>query len=265
MEPQRIADMEDATIPTVAAHPFAYSVDQVETILGEVDDDAPFLDNPAAIDLQRYYENLSKRTVTVQLHMSTLARYYREKRIPRGMRTRLRPNMLLEDGDFRRKFEVISDKYALEVIILHIECLQKQLKVTRKRLSDVDDILKNTLPSDEYNKFVDKQQAFLTKFRADLQEEKKHKWFRDTVDYETGRVYLWTEQPERNNNFKKTKKKDQVSATTNSNSSEVFLETSSGDNPRPDEEVAGEKEPPKEKRTRVTSKSGPSKMGKRRK
>lgn len=64
-----------------------------------------------------------------------------------------------------------------------------------KKIKETEDRLKSTLTPDELNNFTTKQDEFLSKFKGDLQDQKRRKWYCDIQDYSAGRVYSWNMRP----------------------------------------------------------------------
>ncbi|CAJ0949094.1 unnamed protein product [Ranitomeya imitator] len=77
---------------------FQYTSEEEERILGGIEGEAFFLKTPSTTELKRKYESDVKRLVNLQLHMMTLGQYYKENKIPRGLRSGIRPN-LFQDQD----------------------------------------------------------------------------------------------------------------------------------------------------------------------
>ncbi|CAJ0956829.1 unnamed protein product [Ranitomeya imitator] len=72
---------------------FQYTSEEEERILGGIEGEAFFLRTPSTTELKRKYESDVKRLVNLQLHMMTLGQYYKEGKIPRGLRSGIRPNL----------------------------------------------------------------------------------------------------------------------------------------------------------------------------
>ncbi|XP_056415710.1 uncharacterized protein LOC130357172 [Hyla sarda] len=170
---------------------FSYSRVDADRIMGSLPNDASFLHNPSKIDLRRTYENETKKLLSVQLHLSTMSEYYRSRKIPRGMRAQPRANAFTNDSDYRTCYEAISNKYSLDLILLNIEFLQRDLTAIKNKVTDVETALKASLTEDEWRELSEKQHTFLSKQRTQIEETKRHKWFRDCQDYTTGHVYTW--------------------------------------------------------------------------
>ncbi|XP_056407729.1 uncharacterized protein LOC130303153 [Hyla sarda] len=194
--PRYIMDTQmDTNIETISTphstDVFSYSKVDADRILGSLTINTSFLHNPSKIDLKRSYESETKKLLTVQLHLSTLSEYYRTRRIPRGMRAQPRTNAFTNDTDFRTCYEAISNKYSLDLILLNIEFLQRDMATLKTKVTEVEIALKASLTEEEWRDLSDKQQAYLEKQRVQIEETKRHKWFRDCQDYTNGHVYTW--------------------------------------------------------------------------
>lgn len=148
---------ENGTLPE-SSHVYTYSETDIGRIINDLVGDTTFLSTPSVLDLKRKYELESKRICTLELHLLTLGEYYKNGRIPRGLRSQKRPNMFNNDNDFKLRFEQISNKYAFDLIVLNIEFLQKELNCLRIKLRDCDNRLKELLSNDEFALFSTKQQ-----------------------------------------------------------------------------------------------------------
>lgn len=182
-----------------SSHVYTYSETDIGRIVNGLEGDTTFLSTPSVLDLKTKYEFESKRICTLELHLLTLGEYHKNGRIPRGLRSQMRPNLFNNDNDFKLRFEQISNKYAFDLIVLNIESLQKELNCLRIKLRDCDNRLKQLLSNEEFAQFLSKQQEFLSKFRKDTEDVKRRKWQREITDYETGRVYTWNNQMQQSN------------------------------------------------------------------
>ncbi|XP_056379811.1 uncharacterized protein LOC130275636 [Hyla sarda] len=179
---------------SIGSHVSSYAEEEVNRILGGLKGDATFLATPTTIDVKRSFEYESKRLINMELHLTTLGEYYRSKRIPRGMRSRLRPSVYTESVDFKRRFEEISDRYALDIILLNLDHLQSELTAVQARVLDLEQSLPKMLSGDEFSAYMDSNRERLDKFRNEVMDTKKRKWYRDQMDYTKGRVYTWNQQ-----------------------------------------------------------------------
>lgn len=93
-----------------------------------------FLSTPSVDIVKRKWESDKKHLISLELHVTTLSEYYRAQRIPRVLRTHLRPSLLPHNTDFCKKFEAISNKFSFDIILLNIEYLQIEMETYKKRI-----------------------------------------------------------------------------------------------------------------------------------
>ncbi|CAJ0965680.1 unnamed protein product [Ranitomeya imitator] len=181
---------------------FNYTTEDEERILGNIEGDATFLKIPSATEMRNKYINDCKRLISSQLHLTTLGQYLKERKIPRGLRSNIRPNLFSSNTTFRNRFMMISNKYAMDVMLLNVEFLQIEVKKLQTSVGDTGKKLQDLLNKDDWTVFKDKVDKDMSKIRGELEETKRKKWIRDTGDYETGHVYAW-----QTDNFKTTWRK----------------------------------------------------------
>ncbi|CAJ0934780.1 unnamed protein product [Ranitomeya imitator] len=170
---------------------FAYTNEDRERILEGVESNATFLSTPSLYDWKVKYENITRKSTTAQLHLVTLSEYYRVKKIPRGLRSNIRPNLMLSDASFYGKFGMISNKYGLDIILLNIEYLQQEMKKLKCDISLVETQLKDLMREEEWNNFKESINIKIDKLRLELEDVKRRKWNRDMDDYKDGNIYNW--------------------------------------------------------------------------
>ncbi|CAJ0935798.1 unnamed protein product [Ranitomeya imitator] len=170
---------------------FAYTNEDGERILEGVESNATFLSTPSLYDLKVKYENTIRKLTTAQLHLVTLSEYYRVKKIPRGLRSNIRPNLMLNDTSFCVKFGMISNKYGLDIILLNIEYLQQETKKLKCDISLVEVELKGLMREEEWTNFKESINIKIDKLRLELEDVKRRKWNRDMDDYKDGNIYNW--------------------------------------------------------------------------
>ncbi|CAJ0941725.1 unnamed protein product [Ranitomeya imitator] len=145
---------------------FKYTSEEEERILGGIQGEACFLKTPSILELKRKYESDVKRTINLQLHMMTLGQYYKEGKIPRGLRSSIRPNLFQGNA---------------------VYCAQLNI-------GEFENKIKTLITIEEWNIFKEKVDKEGTKLRNDLEEIKRRKWNRDLEDYETGQIYAWQKE-----------------------------------------------------------------------
>ncbi|KAM4048698.1 uncharacterized protein ACNLHF_008074 [Anomaloglossus baeobatrachus] len=170
---------------------FSYNTDEVNSILSKVTIPNTFLSVPSEEVRSRDYEKELRRHTALELHCATLAEYHRVQRIPRGLRVSLKPTLFADKPDYCTKFESIINKCSMDIIILTIEFLQKEIEDLGQNISSIEQQLQNTVPSTEWDRIHSKTKENIAEFRRTLQERKRSKFIRDQEDYSKNRVYRW--------------------------------------------------------------------------
>ncbi|XP_044133422.1 uncharacterized protein LOC122926101 [Bufo gargarizans] len=174
---------------------FTYSKEDELRILQGTERDTTFLFTPTILDTKKRFEYDSKRLINLELHMFTLCEYHQNHRIPRGMRSQLRPDLFPNNADFCARFSQICNKFAFDMILLNIEFLQKEILSLQDALQTTTTALKNVLPAAEFDAYIASCAPHFEKLRAELQDKKRQKWSRDMEDYTRGFIYIWQRDP----------------------------------------------------------------------
>ncbi|XP_044155309.1 uncharacterized protein LOC122941879 [Bufo gargarizans] len=170
---------------------FTYTRDDEERILQGLVSEPLFLSTPTLIDLKKCYEADAKKIASTDLHLMTLGQYFKEHRIPRGIRSQLKPNLFPAESAFAQKFIQISNKYAFDIILLNLEYLQQELSVSKTRQSETMSALKTMMGPEDWKTYDDSCMEHLAKFIKEQESTKRKKWQRDADDYIKGKVYTW--------------------------------------------------------------------------
>ncbi|XP_056406936.1 uncharacterized protein LOC130298066 [Hyla sarda] len=169
----------------------SYTDADISRILGDVSEDGTFLHTPSMIDVKRNYEFATKKLLSLQLHHTMLAEYFKAKRIPRGLRSQPRDCAYMNETEYRSRFEAISNRYAFDLMLLHMEFIFHDITKVKQLVTQVEIILKDNISGQDLDNLLDKQKEFLTKFRSELEDGKKRQWHRDVQDYTNNKVYNW--------------------------------------------------------------------------
>lgn len=173
-----------------------FSEEDIERILGGVCDQAGFLQQPTTDILRKRLLKTRRAIVSGTLHAATLGEYYKHKRIPRGLRTHLKPLLFPYNKDFVRRFELISDRYSLDIMLLNMEFLQGTLDQDKLKSDALEQELKTKCSGEEFSTLIEQLENNLAKFKLDIENTKRAKWHRDQEDYEKGAIYSWHQQSE---------------------------------------------------------------------
>ncbi|XP_044151138.1 uncharacterized protein LOC122939181 [Bufo gargarizans] len=198
--------MDLSGLSTMATpHSSVYSSDQINHILSGDEGEGAFLNKPTADSIKRRLVNERKQLINSELHLLTLREYYRVSRIPRGLRTHLRPILFPENQEFLNKFMEIANRFSMDIMLLNMEFLQKDTIKINTRVQEHEERLKLITSAQEYDKFLDQIKGDLYKYRLNIEETKRQKWSRDEEDYTKGNIYKRL-QPEVNK-FRSQKKR----------------------------------------------------------
>ncbi|CAJ0934575.1 unnamed protein product [Ranitomeya imitator] len=169
----------------------SYNQEEVSSIISQVTTPGTFLHTPSEELRTRDFERDLKRLTSLDLHCITLAEYHRVQRIPRGLRVPLRPTLFHDNTEFCTKFESILNKCSMDLIVLTIDFLQKEITDLKIRITATEQQLNNTLSSEDFKTLKTKLDHTTTELRDNLQARKRSKFLRDTEDYKNNQVYRW--------------------------------------------------------------------------
>ncbi|CAJ0942237.1 unnamed protein product [Ranitomeya imitator] len=170
----------------------SYNQSEAESILAQVNIPSQFLHTSTDQLKSRDLDKIHRRKTALQLHYVTLAEYHKVQRIPRGLRVSLRPTLFSEKADFCEKFEAILNKCSMDLILLTVDYLHKEIPIIEKEIASIESQLRNTISQEEFNKIKTQIDKTMIEFQTQLQERKRLKFIRDSDDYQRGEVYRWT-------------------------------------------------------------------------
>lgn len=148
---------------------FSYDAKTVEDIISKVHLSSQYLQVPAHELRVRDYERINKKLITHELHCSTLTEYFRCSRIPRGLRSNLRPTLFSENTEFCKRFEGILNKCSLDLMILTIEFLQQSIDENAQQFKTIEDQLTTTMKDEEWKITKEKIQKFSEVYRKNTE------------------------------------------------------------------------------------------------
>lgn len=171
-----------------------------ELILSQVDTSDLALPGTSSIadTAAQKLETLRKKEVTLHLHSSTLVEYIKNKRIPRGLRTNLTPNLLADDHEFIKNWYGLCNQFSTDLMFLTVKHLQERLKSIKEEIEQIENELRRNNPIEKFNEIVGSISESTSKLRENILKIKKRKFDRDARDYEQNQVYTWNKK-RRNN------------------------------------------------------------------
>ncbi|KAE8593954.1 hypothetical protein XENTR_v10019384 [Xenopus tropicalis] len=148
-------------------------------------------------DLAKALLGLQKKELRLSLHHATLGQYIKAKRIPRGLRSGLSPNLCADDPILLQGWEEISNKYSLELMSLTTERLQAKLVSVKENITKLKKDLATQCNKADFSRLLTEHNEILNKLRQSIISRKLKKFERDTRDYQLNRVYTWKEEHKR--------------------------------------------------------------------
>lgn len=134
------------------------------------------------------------KEITLSLHSSTLVDYIKNKRIPRGLRTSLAPNLLTDDHVFIRKWYGLCNQFSLDLMFLTVQHLQDRITSVREEANTVESELLGSISADKLTEVLESIQNSTAKLKENILKTKKRKLERDARDYELNQVYTWSKK-----------------------------------------------------------------------
>lgn len=177
---------------------FSYSSEQAKNIIVT---QSLLHDTPELLDVEpdlkkKYFDlkKLSEKEIKLHWSIVNLSDYWREGRIPRGLRVKKFPSFGLEDPDFRSRWEGILNKCSLDLILLIIEHSKREKEETQKQLEEIKSQISTIKDDQKKLPFENKLKEDLEKLTDWVRQQKVKKFKRDENDYKEGKVYRWSEQ-----------------------------------------------------------------------
>lgn len=213
-------------------------------------------------DTAQQLESLRRKETSLSLHLSTLAEYLKVKRIPRGLRTTLTPNLLTDDTEYVRKWYGLCNQFSQDLMLLTVQHLQLKLQAIKGDITRIEAELSNSVPPEQYTVISNNIDQIVEKQKENILKVKTRKLARDAKDYEQNEVYSWNKKRKnlRGSPNKQNKPQSQRSPAGQSNSTDSETSTSSDNKKKrrsflarpplpPAEEEAGEGPAPQPFRT----------------
>ncbi|OCT89753.1 hypothetical protein XELAEV_18018372mg [Xenopus laevis] len=173
---------------------FAYTDADITRITGLIGQSDNFLSQPDIATDFKELEKIKRKQIAYELHAQTLGEYVKIKRIPRGLRSNLRPTMFSKNEQFCQKWEAILNKCSIDLMVAIIEETHKELPKVLQNVTEVETKLRNHASPAMLAEGKSKLTTHLQDFRMEVQARKRHKFQRDAADYEEGNVYRWETQ-----------------------------------------------------------------------
>lgn len=136
---------------------------------------------------------LLEKDMKLKWHIVSLSDYWREGRIPRGLRIAKFPSSSNDDVAFKETWEAILNKCSMDLMLLLIEDGKKQRDDLRTKITDIESKL--PMSPELQIPFQQKIKDEILKLEVTIKELKVRKFKRDLEDYQRGQVYRWDRPP----------------------------------------------------------------------
>lgn len=176
-----------------SADTFRFSEQDRELILSQIATSDLKLPLQGTTSTSRYQqlESLKRKELTLTLHASTLAEYVRVKRIPRGLRTHLTPNLLTEDTTFTDRWYGLCNQLSLDLMLLSIKHLQDSIDQCKDEIRTIEQEIRDLDPPSKVESSFNQIEESMSRLRESIMKVKLSKFARDTQDYANDEVYTW--------------------------------------------------------------------------
>lgn len=145
-------------------------------------------------DAQQKLEVLRKKELTLQLHATTLAEYIKTRRIPRGLRVNLTPNLLSDDSDFVKQWYGLCNAFSADLMYLTIKHLNEKISKLQADIIEAESEVKAHTSSDKFQELTSALNDTLLKLKENILKTKRRKFERDAKDYHNDLVYSWNKK-----------------------------------------------------------------------
>ncbi|XP_044142234.1 uncharacterized protein LOC122933714 [Bufo gargarizans] len=175
----------------MSSNTFSYDIETTNSIISQVQFGNDFLQIPAQEWKTRDYTRDLRRLTSLILHCSTLTEYHKNNRIPRGLRSHLRPTLFKDDADFCDRFENIINKCSFDLMLLTIDKARHTIEDLQKQITATEEQLSSILPTEEWTTLKEKTSKQTSEYQKYTEGTKRAKFIRDAEDYRLNRVYRW--------------------------------------------------------------------------
>ena len=146
-------------------------------------------------DLKHKLEKLHLNVTRLQMHGATLSEYWRNKRIPQGLRLQKAPTLGKSNEAFVQRWSEILNKCSFDLMLLIIDHVSTESSEIEKEIQIQESILKEKFDAD----FAPIEQSIketVRHYKEKLHATKLRKYKRDIDDYIRKEVYIWDKTEE---------------------------------------------------------------------
>ena len=140
--------------------------------------------------LKAKLEKLYEKETRLFLHGSTLSEYWRNKKIPQGLRMQKALSIGKSDELFVQKWGEILNKCSLDLMLHIIQHVTAEAREVKTLIQEHEEILQQKMGV-AFSTFDQSMKASLQQYKEHLLVSKIKKYKRDTEDYIRNEVYDW--------------------------------------------------------------------------
>ena len=141
-------------------------------------------------ELKYKLEKLRRKETRLLLHASTLSEYWRNKRIPFGLRMTTAPTLGKDDEQFLKRWGEIMNKCSFDLMLLIIEQCTSDAQQLKTEIELQEEELKAKF-GQEYTTIDSAIKVSINKYKEKELAKKLRKYKRDADDYLKNEVYEW--------------------------------------------------------------------------
>lgn len=169
------------------ANTFEFSEEDAQRILIDNDDMERILSSE---DQRMSLERLHLKETRLLMHSATLSEYWRNKKIPRGLRIQKAPTLGKSDETFKKTWGEILNKCSMDLMLLIIQQTTTEAKEMRAEIETLEEKLKESMGT-EFTRMEHAIKDSIARYKEELQAIKLNKYKRDAEDYQKNEIYKW--------------------------------------------------------------------------
>lgn len=141
-------------------------------------------------DLKIRLERLYLKEARLTMHGSTLSEYWRNKKIPRGLRIQKAPTIGKHDENFIKRLGEILNKCSLDLMLLIINQVSTEASTVKAEIEKKEEDLREKVGTN-FSSIESSIKTTVCQYKEKLLSIKLKKYKRDTEDYQRNEIYNW--------------------------------------------------------------------------
>ncbi|XP_069591429.1 uncharacterized protein [Ranitomeya imitator] len=137
------------------------------------------------------YKNIVHRKIKIWWTKITLENYVSQQIIPRGLRVHLFPTFNLDDESLKERWIKAANMCSFEFMKIIIENNTNTLKTIETEIESLQRTLQQDLSTELFQEMIGKLDKEIEKWEGVISQNKRKKYERDLVDFETNKIFKW--------------------------------------------------------------------------